>query len=89
MVILEWSRFSGETYTVATVPEALHTSIMNTSCRAELVLLYDTEYNVTITATLCGNRNSSNSITLPYYCDSKNQLSVPCHQLMHDRTGLI
>ena len=91
-VVLEWSQFSGETYTVAAVPEALHTSIMhmNTSCRAQLVLLYDTEYNVTITATLCGNSNSTNSTTQSYYYASKNQLlSVPCHQLMHDRTGLI
>ena len=80
-VILEWPQFSGETYTVATLPEALHTSIMNNSCHAQLVLLYDIEYNVTVTATLCGNSNTTNSTTLPYYCASKNQLSVPCHQL--------
>jgi hypothetical protein len=58
-VTLEWSQFSDETYSVASVPEPEHMSFtMSTS--AQLVLLYDTEYNVTVTATLCGHRNAAN-----------------------------
>ena len=65
-VVLEWSQFSGETYTVATVPEPEHMSFI-TSTSVQLVLLYDTEYNVTITAMLCGNSNATKFITLSYY----------------------
>jgi hypothetical protein len=58
-VTLEWSQFSGETYSVATVPESEHISFtMSTS--VQLVLLYNTQYNVTVTATLCGHRNATN-----------------------------
>ena len=63
-VTLEWSQFSGETYTVATVPEPDDMNfIMSTS--VQLVMLYNTEYNITITATLCGH--STNATTISYY----------------------
>ena len=58
-VVLEWSQFSSETYTVATVPEPEHLSfIMSTS--VQLVMLYNTQYNVAVTATLCGHNATSN-----------------------------
>jgi hypothetical protein len=60
-VTLEWSQFSGETYSVATVPESVHLiSTMSTS--VQLVMLYNTQYNVTVTATLCGHRNATNLV---------------------------
>jgi hypothetical protein len=60
-VTLEWSQFSSETYSVATVPESEHVSFtMITS--VQLVLLYNTQYNVTVTATLCGHRNPTNLV---------------------------
>ena len=70
-VILEWFQFSGETYTVAATPELLHTDfIANTS--VQLVMLYDTQYSVNVTASLCGHRNATNSTILNYYHTSKN-----------------
>jgi hypothetical protein len=68
-VTLEWSQFSGETYNVTTVPEAVNMSFTG-STSVQLVMLYDTPYNVTITATLCGNRNTMN-FTTPYYYSKK------------------
>ena len=65
-VTLEWSQFSGETYTVAAIPEAVNVSFTG-STSVQLVLLYDTEYNVTVTATLCGDSNATNSSTISYY----------------------
>ena len=57
MVTLEWPQFSGETYSVVTIPEAMHTSFTaNTS--VQLVMLYNTQYEVNVTATLCGQRNA-------------------------------
>ena len=65
-VTLEWSQFSGETYSVATIPEPVHMSfIISTS--VQLVLHYDTEYNLTVTATLCGHSNATNNLTIYYY----------------------
>jgi hypothetical protein len=65
-VTLEWYQFSGESYNVTTVPEPVSTSFTG-STGVQLVMLYDTPYNVTITATLCGNRNTTNFTTLHYY----------------------
>ena len=62
-VTLEWSQFSGETYTVATVPDPVNMSFI-TSTSVQLVLFYNTQYNVTVTATLCGD---SNATTISYY----------------------
>ena len=62
-VTLEWPQFSGETYSVAAVPEAVH---MMVTGNAQLVMLYNTEYNVTVTATLCGHRSASNFTTIHY-----------------------
>ena len=56
---MEWSQFNGETYTVATVPEAVHTNFTG-STSVQLVMLYNTQYNVNVTATLCGHRNATN-----------------------------
>ena len=64
-VTLEWSQFSGETYSVATVPEAVHTSFIG-STSVQLVMLYNTQYNVNVTATLCGHRNSTGNLTIYY-----------------------
>jgi hypothetical protein len=61
-VTLEWSRFTGETYSVATIPEAVHKEYTpgSTSTSIQLAMRYNTQYNVTITATLCGHRNATN-----------------------------
>ena len=57
---LEWPQNNDrETYSIAILPEPLHTGRnMNTSVR--LVLLYNTQYNVMVTANLCGNSNATN-----------------------------
>ena len=65
-VTLQWSQFSGETYTVIAVPETEHMSFIM-STRVQLEMLYNTEYNVTVTATLCGDSNSTSSSTISYY----------------------
>ena len=67
-VTLEWSQFIGEAYTVVTVPrpEAMHMTTFSGNGSVQLVLLYNTEYNVTVTATLCGHRNASNFTTIHY-----------------------
>ena len=49
-VIQEWQQFSCETYSVATVPEAVRTSF-NMSTSVQLVMLYNIQY-VSVTATL-------------------------------------
>ena len=85
-VTLEWSECSGESYSFATVPEpaAVHmmslSSLMST--RVQLVLLYDTEYNVTVTATLCGDSNATNSTTLSYYHSKKNIIIIRYYVLL-------
>ena len=73
IVTLEWSECSGESYSVATVPEpaAMHMMSSLMSNRVQLVLLYDTEYTVIVTAMLCGNSNATNSTTLSYYYSKK------------------
>ena len=64
-ITLEWPQFSGETYRVFTIPEPEHTAtITNTS--VQLVMLYNTQYNVNVTATLCGHRNTTN-FTMIYH----------------------
>ena len=64
-VILEWPHFSGETYSVVTIPEAVHTSF-TTNTSVQLVMLYNIQYNVNVTATLCGYRNTTNSTMIHY-----------------------
>ena len=64
-VTLEWPQFSGETYSIVAVPQPVNmSSIMSTS--VQLVLLYNTEYNVTVTANLCGYSNATNIATIYY-----------------------
>ena len=64
-VTLEWSQFSGETYSVATVPEPVNMSfIMSNS--VQLMMLYNTEYNVMVAATLCGHRNATTNLVIYY-----------------------
>ena len=48
-VTLEWSQFSDETYTVATIPEPEHISFI-VSNSVQLVLRYNTQYNLTVIA---------------------------------------
>ena len=65
-VTLEWSQFSGETYTVATVPDPVHKNYTPGSANIQLVIRYNTLYNVTVTAILCGSRswNATNFTTI-------------------------
>jgi hypothetical protein len=68
VVTLEWFQFSDETYSVATLPVPMDTNfISNTSVR--VIMLYNTQYNVTVTGTLCGHRNATN-ITIHYSNES-------------------
>ena len=62
IVVLEWPQFSGETYTVATVPEPVNMSFIM-SATVQLVMLYNTRYNVIVAATLCGH----NATSMIYY----------------------
>ena len=64
-VTLEWFQFSGETYSVATVPEAVNMSFIM-STRVQLVMLYNTQHNVMVTATLCGDRNATTNLMIYY-----------------------
>ena len=64
-VTLEWLQFSGETYNVATVPEAVHTRFTR-STSVQLVMLYNIQYNVSVVATLCGHRSTINFATIYY-----------------------
>ena len=64
-VTLEWSQFRGETYSAVTVPEAVHMMVTGNGS-AQLVMLYNTEYNVTVTTNLCGHRNASSFTTIHY-----------------------
>ena len=66
-VTLEWSQFSGESYTVATVPEPEHMSFIMSTSRVQLVMLYSTQYNVMVTATLCGHSNATSNLIIYYY----------------------
>ena len=75
-VILEWSQYSGETYSIASDPKTLHTNF-TTNTSVQLVMLYNIQYNLTVTATLCGNRNAINFTTLNYY-HSKNMHNNKC-----------
>jgi hypothetical protein len=69
-VTLEWSQFSGtgETYSVITVPEPVHKYYTPGSTSIQLVMRYNTHYNVTVTATvtLCGHRNATTSKAIHY-----------------------
>ena len=66
-VTLELSQHSGETYNVITVPEPIRMNfIASNRSKVQLVLLYNTQYNVTVTATLCGHSNATNFTTIHY-----------------------
>ena len=58
-VTLKWLQYNHETYSIAIVPEPLHTGII-TNTSVQVVMLYNTQYNVKVTATLCGYRNATN-----------------------------
>ena len=64
-VVLEWSQFSGEIYTVTAIPETEHMSFIM-STRVQLVMLYNTQYNVTVTAMLCGHSNATSNLMFYY-----------------------
>ena len=72
-VTLEWPQFSGETYSVVTIPEAEHKSF-NTNTSVQLVMFYNIQYNVNVTATFCGHRNATN-FTKVYYGNQIQLLS--------------
>ena len=64
-VTLEWFQFSSETYTVTAIPEPVNMSfIMSTS--VQLMMLYNTEYNVMVAATLCGRNNATRNLLFYY-----------------------
>ena len=64
-VTLEWPQFSGETYTVTAIPEPVNMSFIM-STRVQLVMLYNTQHNVMVAATLCGHRNATTNLMIYY-----------------------
>ena len=64
-VILEWSQFSGETYTVTAVPEPEHMSFI-VSNSIQVVMLYNIQYNVMVAATLCEHSNATSNLIYYY-----------------------
>ena len=64
-VTLEWSQFSGETYTVTAIPEAEYLSFI-VSTTVQLVMLYNTQYNMMVAAILCGHRNATSNLMFYY-----------------------
>ena len=63
-LILDWIPQKRASYNVSTVPETTVNFISRTSIH--LILLYFTEYNVSISAMLCGQNTASTFVKLHY-----------------------
>ena len=61
---LEWKEEPGVTYTTDIIPQA--PSISTESARLQLMLSYNRIYNVTITATLCGQNSENTTLAKSY-----------------------
>ena len=65
-VILEWpNEGGGVSYSASVMPEGLSAEMLtgnDTSTGIKLVLLYNTQYNLSIVATLCEEENNATSI---------------------------
>ena len=66
LIGLEWTPEEGVQYTVSTLPQ-VEVIFINISM-VELMALYAVQYNLSVTATLCGQSyNETSTITLIYY----------------------
>ena len=74
-ITLEWSQYSNEIYSVTITPDAEHTSF-TTNTSVQLVMLYNIQYNVNVTATLCGT-------------DATNFTRIQYSELLISMCGLI
>ena len=57
LVMLDWALEDGVSYSVTTIPPLA--AVFNTSTSVELVLHYNTQYNTSILATLCGQSDTT------------------------------
>ena len=73
-VDLEWKEESGVTYTTNIIPQAPSTS--TGSSRLQLMLSYNRVYNVTITATLCGQNYGENTTLTLSYGEFQNTVAI-------------
>lgn len=65
-VILEWKEEAGVSYIAEIFPATQIPLTLTENTRLQLELSYNTVYNVTITATLCGQNSVNTSISLTY-----------------------
>ena len=56
LVVLDWTSENGVSYNVTAIPHVA--VVFNASTSVQLALHYNTQYNVSILATLCGERNA-------------------------------
>ena len=66
LVLLEWSQLPGNAtvYTVDMIPQPNNVAFIQNTTIVHLQLSYNTWYDVNVTATLCGYRNSTTMVTL-------------------------
>ena len=64
IVILQWTYQNGVSYNVNTIPQINATLIEETS--VQMLICYNTAYNVSITATLCGQNSVTTIVPLNY-----------------------
>ena len=57
LVMLDWAPEDGVSYSVTTIPPVA--VVFNASTSVQLVLHYNTQYNVSILATLCGQSDTT------------------------------
>lgn len=66
-VVLEWTDSGNAvSYNISLTPEISSEALSRRSTQLELVLLYNTLYNLMITATLCGENNATTATELHY-----------------------
>ena len=78
LVTLDWIPENGISYSITTIPEAAAV-VFNATTSVQLELHYNTLYNVSILATLCGQ---SNTTTAVYHSLNISESSHPT--LIHD-----
>ena len=64
LVTVQWSYQDGISYDVDTIPQINTTFIERT--RIQMLICYNTVYNVSITATLCGQNGVTTTVMLNY-----------------------
>ena len=65
LVVIQWSHQSIVSYNVNTIPQVLNATFIERT-RIQMLVFYNTLYNVSITATLCGQNNATTIVMLNY-----------------------